>query len=448
MKKIITIVIILLTICNVHAQMELSVAQCREMALKNSYDMQIASTRHDKTVADQKAVFANFLPKISGSATYAYIFEDIEMGMDINMDFETEFLGIPISMPIDFPFAMVLSMKGMYMAGVTLQQPVFAGGKIVTGNKMAKKGVEITEENKQLTEMNVILEAEKSYWMYVSVQEKVKLLESYVAMLDSLYLQVSDFSRLQMAMPSDVQKVKSQQSNIKYQLQRAKNGQELSRMALCYIIGMDWNTPIIATDTVIALPSKNPTLGADISLRPELRIMQKQVEISKLMIQNTRADFLPMIGFGAGYTYVGGMKLSGTDMNMSLPMIMGTITIPIFHFGEGAKKIKSAKFAHKISELELEKNSKLMNIEAQQALLDFQNSFLLIESAEEAIIDAEAVIKIASDNYEMKMGTTFDILEARTQWQEAHSNLIEARAQCKIKEMEYLKATGTLRIEN
>lgn len=33
---------------------------------------------------------------------------------------------------------MEMSMKGMYMAGITLQQPVYAGGKIVNANKMAK----------------------------------------------------------------------------------------------------------------------------------------------------------------------------------------------------------------------------------------------------------------------------------------------------------------------
>lgn len=435
MRQIIFIIILFSTL-KLSAQIELSIEQCREMALNNSYDLQIASLQHDKTVIDQKAVQTSFFPKIAASGTYAYIFEDIDMGMD----FDLSALGMPITIPIP----MEMSMRGMYMAGINLQQPVFVGGKIITGNKMAKKGVEITEENKRLARMNVIVEAENAYWIYVSVREKVKLLESYVSLLDSLYRQVNDFSELQMATSSDVQKVKAKQSNINYELQRARNGLELSRMSLCHIIGLDLATPITVTDTTIKLSQKSSYTTHDILQRPEYLILKKQVELNALSIKNTRADFLPTIGFSAGYTYVGGMEFGGNELKMNLPMVMANISIPIFHFGEGSKKIKSAEFTHAISELEFKKNSELMNIEVHKALSEYQNSFLLIESAQEAINEAEASLKITRDNYEFKMGTIFDILEAQTQFQEAHSNLIEARTNCKIKEVEYLKAIGQL----
>ncbi len=443
MKRII-LIIILISTYHVYAQVELSVAQCREMALQSSYDMQIASLQYDKTVADQKAVLSSFFPKISATGTYAYIFEDIGIGMDIDIDL----------LNLSIPFEMLMSMKGAYMAGITLQQPVFVGGKIITGNKMAKKGIEMTEENKRLTRMSVIVEAEKAYWIYVSVREKVKLLESYMALLDSLHGRVSDFSEMQMAKPSDIQKIKAKQSNIKYELQRAQSGLELSRMSLCHIIGVDLTTPIVVTDTIIELSQNDSYHSSNIAQRPEYQILQKQMELSKLSIKNIRADFLPRIGFSAGYSYVGGIKarmnvldydLGETNMNMSLPMVMANISIPICQFGEGAKKIKSAKLAYAISELELKKNSELMNIEVQQTLSEYKNSFLLIETAQEAILEAETGLKIAKDNYELRMGTIFDVLEAQTQWQEAHSNLIEARTNCKIKEVEYLKSTGTLK---
>ncbi|MDR2011292.1 MAG: TolC family protein [Bacteroidales bacterium] len=435
MKKIIFLIIFLSTL-KLNAQIELSIEQCREMALQNSYDLQIASLQHDKTVMDQKVVQTSFLPKVVASGTYAYVFEDIDMSMDFSL---TDF-GLPVSVPIP----MEMSMRGMYMAGINLQQPVFVGGKIITGNRMAKKGVEMTEENKRLTKMNVILDAENAYWIYVSVREKVKLLESYGTMLDSLYRRVNDLTELQMATLSDVQKIRAKQSNIKYELQRARNGLELSRMSLCHIIGIDMNTPVIATDTTIKLSQKGSYNSPDILQRPEYLILQKQVELNELSVKNTRADFLPTIGFSAGYSYVAGMEFGGSELKMNLPMIMANISIPIFHFGEGSKKIKSAKFTYDISKLELEKNSELMNIEIKKVLSEYQSSFLLIESAQEAITEAEAAVKIASDNYELKMGTIFDILEAQAQFQEARSNLIEARTNCKIKEVEYLKVIGQL----
>lgn len=103
----------------VQAQTRLSIEDCRRMALENSDDIKISSRKVGKAVSDRQAAKTAYFPKISGSATYAYIFENIDMGM----------------------VGMEMSMKGMYMAGITLQQPVYAGGKIVNANKMAKTGV-------------------------------------------------------------------------------------------------------------------------------------------------------------------------------------------------------------------------------------------------------------------------------------------------------------------
>lgn len=437
MKKIIISFITIFAVLGAGAQpMNLSLNRCREMALENSDDMKIAAYQHDMAMADQQAVQTSFLPKISGSATYAYIFKDIEM----SMEFDMTALGTPGSIPIP----MEMSMKGVYMAGITLQQPVYVGGKITSGNKMAKKGVEITEQNKRLARMNTMVETEKAYWMYVSVNEKVKLLEQYNALLDSLHRNVSNFYEFDMATANDLQKIRAKQSNIQYEYQRAKSGLELTRMSLCHLIGIDMNTPIVATDTVITVQSHNAGNVYDMNNRPEYRMLQQQTEIKELMIKNVQADFLPSVGFSTGYTYFGGMQFAGKEVKMGMPMFMANVSIPIFHFGEGSQKLKSAQIAYEISRTELNKNSSLMNIEIQQAFSAYQSAYLLIDAAGESLKEAEKNLRLAQDNYELQMGTIFDVMEAQAQWQEAFSNDIEARTNYKISQIEYLKATGKL----
>ncbi|MDR2039912.1 MAG: TolC family protein [Bacteroidales bacterium] len=435
-KPLILFLIIYLSAIHLQAQLVLTAEQCRQMALESNEDVKIAGYQYEKAVIDKKSTRTSYLPKIAGSATYAYLFEDIDMGMD----FDLSAMGMPgVSVPID----MAMSMKGAYMAGITLQQPIYAGGKIVTGNKMADKGVEITEENKRLAQMTAIAEAENGYWVYVSVKEKVKLLEKYNDLLDSLFRNVENYTQVQMATENDLQKVRTRRSNLRYELQKARNGLELSRMSLCRMIGVDMETSIIAVDTVITVQKEND-YSYDLALRPEYRILQKQLELKEMDIKLTRADFLPVIGASAGYTYVGGLKMAGSDLDMSLPMVMASVSIPIFHFGEGSKKIKSARIARQMSELELEKNTKLMNIEVQNALKELQSSFMMIETAEDAYAEAESNLRLNKDNYELQMGTLIDVLDAQTQWQEAYSNIIEAKANYKIKEVEYNKATGRL----
>lgn len=339
---------------------------------------------------------------------------------------------------------MEMSMKGMYMAGITLQQPVYAGGKIVNANKMAKTGVAISEENKRLTRINTLVEVEQTYWMYVSVAEKVKLLTQYTQLLDSLHQQVNSFFELKMATAQDLHKVRTRRSNVTYELQRAESGRELTRMSLCHLIGLELDAQIIATDTLILTQNYNNQLSHDIVNRPEYRIQEMQVELKDLEIKNTRADFLPTVGISAGYQYMGGMKLAGSSLDMKIPMVMASISIPIFNFGEGRKKIRSARLAHEISTVELNKNRSLMDIEAQQSKSAYESALLLIRTAEHGLEESEHNLSQTQNNYEMGMATILDVMEAQTQWQEAYSNNIEARTNYKIREIEYLRAIGQL----
>ena len=339
---------------------------------------------------------------------------------------------------------MEMSLKGMYMAGITLQQPVYAGGKIVNANKMAKTGVAISEENKRLTRINTLVEVEQTYWMYVSVAEKVKLLTQYTQLLDSLHQQVSSFFELKMATAQDLHKVRTRRSNVTYELQRAESGRELTRMSLCHLIGLELDAQIIATDTLILTQNYNNQLSHDIVNRPEYRIQEMQVELKDLEIKNTRADFFPTVGISAGYQYMGGMKLAGSSLDMKIPMVMASISIPIFNFGEGRKKIRSARLAHEISTVELNKNRSLMDIEAQQSKSAYESALLLIRTAEHGLEESEHNLSQTQNNYEMGMATILDVMEAQTQWQEAYSNNIEARTNYKIREIEYLRAIGQL----
>lgn len=146
------------------------------------------------------------------------------------------------------------------------------------------------------------------------------------------------FFELKMATAQDLHKVRTRRSNVTYELQRAESGRELTRMSLCHLIGLELDAQIIATDTLILTQNYNNQLSHDIVNRPEYRIQEMQVELKDLEIKNTRADFFPTVGISAGYQYMGGMKLAGSSLDMKIPMVMASISIPIFNFGEGRKK--------------------------------------------------------------------------------------------------------------
>jgi len=51
---------------------------------------------------------------------------------------------------------------------------------------------------------------------------------------------------------------------------------------------------------------------------------------------------------------------------------------------------------------------------------------------------------VMQERYDADMSTLTDLLDAQSQWQQAESNLIEAKTQYKLYQTEYLKAVGRL----
>jgi basic membrane lipoprotein Med (substrate-binding protein (PBP1-ABC) superfamily) len=74
-------------------------------------------------------------------------------------------------------------MKNGTIAGITATQPVFAGGQIVNGNRLAKIGEEAAYLQKQLSENEVEKTAEQYFWKIVSLQEKTKTLDAVEQLL-------------------------------------------------------------------------------------------------------------------------------------------------------------------------------------------------------------------------------------------------------------------------
>ena len=420
--------------CTLSAQnrLTLSLDDCRKMALEYNEDVLKADNDLRKAQLDKAIAFTAYLPGFEASATGTYLYPDMDM------------------------MGMELQMRGMYMAGITLSQPLYVGGKIRAANKLSRIGLDCAAEMNRKTRMQVISDADNAYWTYIAVARKVRMLESYTAQMEALYRQVEVSVTAQIATENDLLRISAKRSEITYQLQKARNGADLCRMALCSMIGEELDTEIVPTDTVIVVTPPEYT-DESLELRPEMRLLEKQVEAEQQQIRMVRSDILPTVALMAGYLYYGNVKLNTVvsdgmgnyfpytqkfDDGFATAMI--SVSVPLFHWGEGLKKIKKARLNLENARLSLRQNSRLMSIEVRQALRNMTDSYMMIETADLGFKQAEENLKGMQLRYEASMCTLTDLLDAQSQWQQARSNQIEAQTQYKIYETDYLRATGRL----
>ena len=88
---------------------------CREMALAHNEDLMRAGNEARKAELDKQIAFRGYLPKLDGTATGTYLTDMDLMGME-------------------------LQMRGMYMAGISVVQPLYAGGRIIARSKLGRIG--------------------------------------------------------------------------------------------------------------------------------------------------------------------------------------------------------------------------------------------------------------------------------------------------------------------
>ena len=427
---------LVLTVTAAKAQETLTLSQelCREMALAHDEDLQSADNAVTQAELDKKIAFSNYLPKLDGTAMGEYM-------TDMDMSGST------------------LRMRGMWVAGLSISQPLYVGGKINAGNKLAKIGLAAAKEKQRKTRAEVIADADNAYWSYISVQWKIRMMHYYMRQLDTLFAQINTSLDAGMVTRSDLLHVDSQRSQIEYQLQKVINGANLCRMSLCETVGVPLDTEICATDTIVVTfaTDDDTYLDEDISLRPELALLNQQIAADKQQVRMNRADILPQLALSAGWTWYGNVKVLGTTtlddgseyhysqkMNGNFGLAMLTLSVPLFHWGEGLRKVKKAKIDVMNAQLELDKNTRLMSIEARQAVQNVEDGRRMLETARVSCDLNDENLRIMTEQYTCGLSSLTDLLDSQSLWMESQSNLIEAQTQLKIYETEYLRVTGRL----
>jgi outer membrane protein TolC len=409
--------------------------QAVEMALNTSEDVKIADNGVTRAALQRGVARTAYLPNFSGSATAAWRLPDSKYE----------------------EMAMTLRMRGVYMAGISLTQPVYAGGKIVAANKLAAIGQTAASEQRRMTRAEVRANAESGYWTYVATLAKVEMMQSYKAQIDTAYAQTLTSVNAGMATSNDLQRIEARRAQIDYQLGQVKNGADLCRMSLCHLIGVEADTPITPADAEIPTAVPADLYNYDVNLRPEVKLLSADVEAKKQQVNMTRADFLPQMGVQAGWSAYGNIKVNGiaqaTDgsyMPYSQEIkgtgwtILASLQVPIFHWGEGYKKVKAAKIDVDDAQYTLEKNTRLINLEVQQAISNVRTGADLLTSAQVAMQQADTNLANISQSYQLGLASLTTMLDAQSQWQASKSNLIEAQTQLRINCVEYERVTGRL----
>lgn len=465
MKKIALGIGMLLMAASVEAQLvELNLQKCRQMAVEYSQQLQVAGQQELKAGYEKKSFRANFLPKISGTGLYTYVQKKLEYTIDGGYlpVYQVDDQGVPdLAKSIKFIGAdgqpvfnqyaflpdidLVLGIRNAYSLGIMLEQPLYMGGKVRSAYRMASIGQELAGLNVRYRRLEVLTEADEAYWQYLRLKEQAKAAAKYLEVVTELVRNVTDALQTGMAARNDLLKAQVKQNEAELLVQKAANGVALSGMNLCRLIGVGLHCSLVVTDSLPGDLSPDVLAKDDgITARPEYHILEKQLELKEKQLALTRSDFLPQLGIAASYGYSDGLKLNGESDAMASFVAMASLKVPIYHWGEGRNKVKAMKAEEEMAKLQKEETAQLMQLEMAKTRFNVEDAATRVKLTRKSLTQAEENLQVSKNRFEVGMETITNYMEAQAQWQKAWSDWIDARAELRLSETYYLKATGRL----
>lgn len=426
-----------------NAQETLTLQQVKERALAHNINIRTADNAILQAREQKKEAQTLYFPQVSAvgmgfKSTTELIKGDIKVADLLPSSLAA---AIPSSIASMLPSNISYGMidKGV-IAGVTAIQPIFAGGQIVNGNKLAKVGVEVSELQKRVSANTVELTAEQYYWQIISLKEKQKTLETVGEMLKNLEKDAAAV-KAGVGMRNDLLEVQLKQNEIESNKLKLENGLKLARMALAQYIGTEGGIDVSTTIDASALPAY-PMIKVDhstaVAATSEYQLLQKNVDATSLQRKMEEGKRLPTVGVGVGYNYMN----MGSGIKNNFGAVFATVTILISQWWSGLYAIKRKKLAEENARQQLTDNAQLLEIRMHKNWNDVDNAYKQLVLAKKSIEQSEENLRLNRNFYHAGTVTMNNLLDAQQKYQQCRDQYTDAYAALQTKILEYEQSIG------
>ena len=393
--------------------------ECINEAVKNNLTLRNADNQIEMSGEQRKEAFTKYFPTVSATGG-GFISNRGLLQMDMGGQ------------------SMSLAKNGIG-AGVTAMQPIFAGGQIINGNKMAKVGEDVSRLQRNLSENEIRLNTENYYWQAVMLKEKLKTLDQVDKQLVSVEKDAQAAVDAGIRNRNDLLQVRLRKNETRTSRIQVEN----SLHTICDMLAQVMGHAGEAIDVQSSLSAPENTqqyyLSPESALTQtnEYQLLDKQIEADKLQYKLSVGKNMPSVAVGAGYLYNNVMDKSQNNL-----IGMLTISVPISSWWGGSHEMKRQKIQIASSLNDKQDKSELLMVKMRKAWNDMNDAFKQVDIAKESIAQSEENLRLNTDYYQAGTATISDLLDAQTLYQQSRDKYVESITNYEVKKREYLQATG------
>ena len=435
MKKILITITCSVCCCITAAQTTLTLDQCKQLARENNIALRSARNDIEQAEQQKKQAFTNYFPQVSAMGAGLTANKHL-----VQMDMELP-AALAAAMPagVAIPTSMGMIKNGV-VGNVMAMQPIFAGGQIINGNRLAKVGVEASRIQLEASEDEVELTTEQYFWQVVSLKEKLVTLGTIHKMLEQLEKDVTVSVNAGVTTRNDLLQVQLKVNEIESQTLQVENGLAISKQLLAQHIGKN-DEPIDVSEpvpyaAVLQLPQRQDHAAA-LASTTQYRLLEKNVEANRLQHKMKVGEQLPTVSGGAVYTY---NNLVGDGRGVG--MLVATVSVPISGWWGGSHAIKKQKLAYEQARDQMADVSQKLVINMNNCWANVETSHKQLAISRKSIEQSEENLRLNNDYYRAGTTTISDLLDAQSSYQQSRDQYVDAYIDYQQNLLKYCQATG------
>ena len=421
----------------------LTLDSCLVLARRNNADIRISQLDVERARAVKNQAFTHFFPQlqlngmgyVAARPMISFALEDIRSN---DMRDLLEAIYNVFSEETDVTDRLEL-MKHGFSASVVAVQPIFTGGRILNGNRLASLGEEAASLQAKIKMRDVLEDVESTYYLVVGLKEKEAAVMAAMTLIDSLERVAESALANGLATRADILQISLKRNEINAKRQQLASGIRMSRLLLCNQIGIRYSDSVdFGGDSLLKMhPTVVELSGSHLlqqeSHRPESRLLEINVESQKLLKKMTKGETRPQLAL-VGIGYYG----NAVRNDLSANAVAGfSLNVPLTDWWGTAHKMKEHNIRIEQAQVAETHYGELMSLEEEKAYNDMMDACMLMRSDSAALQLARENYRLAEINYAAGVTTVSEVLQA-------HALLLQAENAVTDRRVTYLVARRRL----
>jgi len=327
-------------------------------------------------------------------------------------------------------FPVSFGTKHNVSAGLSVNQLLFSGEYIV-GLKASKTYLGQTEKQKAQTEVILIEQVSKSYYLILSLEENLEILDSSLVINKSLLEETRATFEAGFVEDTDVDQLEVIVNNLEGSIRNIQNEITTSRAFLKFYLGISPQESVELSDelnTVLEHLDIDYLMVSPFKVEENIDfiVFQSQKDLADLQLDLEKAAYMPTLNaFFSAQTNA--MRDSYSFFNTDLPWYPTTVwgfsmNIPIWSSGNRYAKVQQKKLNMRKMEESEKQLSTSLQLQLQTARNNFSNMYYNYLNRKKNLEVTVKIYQKINTKYREGMASSFDLNQAQNNFIQANTD--------------------------